>query len=90
MGEVDYIFLSTDPNGLKLLKNIDITLVYPNNEIRNEYLDRYIQRDSPYEFIGVFMKYWDKWINELKELKGYNNIVLRKGEYLSDILTITK
>jgi hypothetical protein len=80
-GKVDYIFISTDPEGLRLLHNkgFAITLVYPLNELRNEYLDRYIERDSPSEFIGVFMKYWHPWINELKEQSYCKHIVLTEG-----------
>ena len=87
-GIVDYIFIATDPEGLKLLHNegFHITLVYPKNELRNEYLDRYIERDSPHDFIGVFMKYWNPWINELKEQTYCNHIVLEKGQYLQDVL----
>ncbi len=91
-GKVDYIFISTDPDGLGLLhkQGFEITLVYPQNELREEYLNRYINRDSPYDFIGVFMKYWHVWINELKELKYCQHIVLGKGEYLHDVLGYTQ
>lgn len=89
LGLVEYIFVSTEPDGLKLLhdEGLDITLVYPKNELRNEYLDRYLNRDSPYEFIGAFMKYWDSWINELKGLTYCNHIVLESGQYLESILS---
>jgi len=88
IGKVDYIFISTEPEGLKLLhiEGFDILLVYPKNELRNEYLDRYIERDSPPDFIGVFMKYWNPWINELKEQIYCKHIVLEKGQYLQDVL----
>jgi hypothetical protein len=88
IGNVDYIFLSTEPEGLKLLKDegFNITLIYPENELRNEYLDRYIDRDSSYDFIGTFMKYWNLWINELKEQEYCKHIILKKGEYLQDVL----
>jgi len=87
-GKVDYLFIATDPEGLKLLYNegYDITLVYPKNKLRNEYLDRYIERDSPHDFIGVFMKYWNIWIDELKEQKYCKHIILEKGQYLQDVL----
>ncbi|MCK9417626.1 hypothetical protein M0Q97_13370 [Candidatus Dojkabacteria bacterium] len=65
---------------------IEIQLIYPKNELRNEYLDRFIDRDSPYDFIGTIMKHWNIWINELKEQKYYKHIVLEKGQYLQDIL----
>jgi guanylate kinase len=88
-GTVDYIFISTDPEGLKLLNNegYEITLIYPQNELRNEYLDRYIERDSPYDFIGTFMKNWNTWINELKEIHYCNHIILKTGQYLKDVIT---
>ena len=88
LGKVDYIFISTEPDGLKLLNDegFNIILVYPKNELRNEYLDRYIERDSPYDFIGTFMKHWNFWINELKEQKYCKHIVLESGQYLRDVL----
>ena len=67
-------------------EGFEITLVYPKNELRNEYLDRYIERDSPYDFIGTFMKHWNIWIDELKEQKYCKHIVLDKGQYLQDVL----
>ena len=87
IGKVDYIFIA-EPDGMKLLADggFDITLVYPKNELRNEYLDRYIERDSPYDFIGAFMKHWNIWIDELKEQKYCKHIVLEKGQYLQDVL----
>lgn len=87
-GSIDYIFISTDPEGLKLLhqEGFAITLIYPEIELRNEYLDRYIQRDSPPDFIGAFMKYWNPWIEELKQQSYCNHIVLKKGQYLHDVL----
>ncbi len=38
-GKVDYIFIATEPEGMKLLhdEGFEITLVYPKNELRNEY-----------------------------------------------------
>ena len=88
IGKVDYILISSDPEGVKLLqrKGFDIILVYPENELRNEYLDRYIDRDSSCDFIGAFMKYWNAWLNEFKEQKYCNHIVLKSGEYLHDVI----
>ena len=87
IGKVDYIFISTDPVSLRLLidAGLTITLVYPENSLRNEYLDRYIDRDSPYDFIGTFMKFWDIWLDELKE-QDCRHIVLNSGQYLQDVL----
>ena len=87
-GTVEYIFVSTDPDGLRLLRDegFDILLVYPKNEIREEYLNRYIERDSPHDFIGAFMKFWHPWIDELKEQSYCEHVILEKGQYLKDVL----
>ena len=92
IGNVSYIFISTDPEGLRLLHDhgFKITLIYPGNNLRNEYLDRYIDRDSPYDFIGTFMKHWHLWIDELKKQEYCNHIILKTGEYHSDKVTFTE
>lgn len=88
VGKAKYLFISTDPVILKRLKELGIKthLIYPQNKLRNEYLDRYINRDSPPDFIGTFMKNWDKWLNELKEQDCRKHTILQKGEYLQDVL----
>lgn len=88
IGKVKYLFISTDPIVLKELNKlgIEIQLVYPENNLRNEYLDRFIDRDSPYDFIGTLMKNWNIWINELKEQTYCKQSILKSGEYLKDIL----
>lgn len=88
IGKTKYLFISTDPVILKLLNKlgVKIQLFYPENELRNEYLDRYINRDSPQDFIGAVMKNWDTWINELKEQNYCKHTVLQKGEYLQAVL----
>ena len=87
--KVDYIFISTNPDGLRLLQEqgIKFILVYPENKLRSEYLDRFIARDSTYDFIGSFMKYWNTWLDELKEQNYCKHLVLKSGEYLQNIIT---
>lgn len=87
IGKTKYLFISTDPIILKELNKlgIEIHLIYPQNELRDDYLDRYIARDSPYEFIGSVMKYWDKWLDELKDQNYCKHTILKKGEYLQNI-----
>ena len=65
---------------------IEIQLFYPENKLRNEYLDRFIDRDSPYDFIGTIMKNWNIWIDELKEQDYCKHTILLEGEYLVDVL----
>lgn len=90
LGKIKYLFISTDPVILKELNKLgmEIYLIYPKNELRYEYLDRFLERDSPYDFIGTIIKYWNVWINELKEQDYCKHIVLESGEYLADGLEI--
>lgn len=88
LGKCKYLFISTDPvisKGLKEL-GIEVKLIYPSIELRNEYLDRYIDRDSPSDFIGEVMKNWTTWITELHEQNYCKQIELESGEYISDVL----
>jgi hypothetical protein len=88
IGRTQYLFISTEPLILKELNklNVDVKLIYPENKLRNEYLDRFIERDSPHDFIGAIMKYWNVWINELKEQNYCEHIILKSGQYLQDVI----
>jgi len=88
MGKTKYLFISTDPVILKELNKhgVEIRLYYPQNELRNEYLDRFILRVSPQDFVGAIMINWHTWINELKEQNYCKHTVLQTGKYLQDVL----
>lgn len=88
MGKTKYLFVSTDPVILKELNkhNFEIKLYYPQIELRNEYLDRFIDRVSPQDFIGAIMINWYKWLNELKEQNYCKHIVLKSKQYLTDVI----
>ena len=88
IGIVDIIFLQTDSESLNILhdEGLEIILIYPQKNLRNEYLDRYIERDNPYDFIGSMMKYWDKTIDELSNRKYCKHFVLEKNQYISDVI----
>ena len=88
MGETKYLLISTDPVILKELNKrcIEIQLYYPENKLRNEYLDRFIARDSPQDFVGAIMINWHRWVNELKEQNYCKHTILQTGEYLQNVL----
>ncbi len=90
IGKTEYLFISTNPVILRSLNELgfglDIKLIYPDNKLRNEYLDRYLNRDSSINFIGNVMKNWNTWIDELKDQKYCDHIVLKEGEYLQDVI----
>lgn len=89
IGNTKYLLISTDPVILKELnkRGFIIELYYPKNELRCEYLNRYLIRDSPVDFIGAIMKYWDIWLEELKQQNYCKHIILEKGQYLQNVLS---
>jgi hypothetical protein len=83
-----YLFIATDPVILKAINaaGIKIVLVYPEISLRNEYLDRYIERGSSYDFVGTFMINWKKWITELQEQSYCEHKILKSKQFLKDVL----
>ena len=65
---------------------IEFTLVYPDISIKDEYIQRYIDRGSPDSFINLLRKNFELWIDELDNQIGCDKIKLKEGEYLSDVL----
>ena len=88
IGKVKYLFISTNPIVLKKLHDMGymINLYYPKNNLKKEYFKRYIERGSHTEFLEALDKYWDGWLNELKEQNYYRHIILNTNEYLEEKL----
>lgn len=62
--------------------DIPFLLVYPNRELKEEYVQRYKNRGSTPDFISLVEKNWDAWIDELDNQMGCSKIKLKSGEYL--------
>ena len=90
MGKYEYIFFSTDPVVLKQLykEGASITLVYPRNKLKREYMERFLMRESHIDFIRAIDTYWNDWIDELKEQNYCEHILLDSGQYLQDVVGI--
>jgi len=78
------VLIDTNPIVLKKLfqSGIKIKLFYPNNNLKNKYINNFIERGSSKDFIELLNKNWDKWIDELKEQQYCEQIVLGDEEYL--------
>lgn len=61
-------------------------VVYPHFECKEEYLQRYRDRQSPQAFIDLLDRMWETWINALRDSEA-RQIILNPGQYLSDVLT---
>ena len=88
IGKADIILVSSHKEVRDALVDNDIkfTLVYPDISIKDEYLQRYKDRNSPETFIKLLDDNWEIWIDEMNKQKGCKKIKLKKGEYLSDVI----
>jgi hypothetical protein len=86
IGYVQYIFVSSHEQVRSALveSKLDFTLVYPNENLKSIYLERYKHRGSPQGFIDLIDKFWTLWINECKVQTGCKHIELQSDEFLSD------
>lgn len=87
IGKVDCIMISSHKVVRDTLveNKVHFTLVYPEKELKDEYLKRYKERGNDEKFIEMINKNWDNFINELDNQIGCVKIKLKQGEYLSDV-----
>jgi len=86
-GTVDGIFISTNPVVLDALPSkMNVTLIYPDLSLKDEYISRFVGRDSPDDFISMLSKYWEPWIVEAMAQPIERHIVLKSGKYVESVL----
>lgn len=68
-------------------RNIDYLLVYPALECKDEYIQRYINRGSPASFIDLLIQHFDTWVKSCEADPTPSKIVLKPGQFLSDVIT---
>ena len=85
-----YIVIPSIPLVLKMLKTdgIDYTLVYPEEQLKDEYEERFKNRGNTIEFMEVFIDRWDLWIQKSQQDRGGQHIVLKSKQYLIDVIKI--
>lgn len=88
IGKVDVILISSHKEVREALvkNNFNFFLVYPNINLKDEYVKRYTKRESPTTFINFISNNWDNFLNELKAQKYCKHIVLQSDEYIRDIM----
>jgi len=89
IGKADIICISShkDVRDALVENSLYFTLVYPDKSLREDYVKRYIERGSPAGFVNLVSKNWDQWVSELDNQEGCDKIVLKKGEYISNIFS---
>ncbi len=93
IGKADIIFISSHDVVRDALREngIKYNLVYPNIDLKDEYLKRYENRGSSLGFINLLNSKWNEWIGEIvnqkEEDKPYQTLIeLSKGQYINDIV----
>ena len=84
----DYILISdVICNDYLHKNNYEYWWIYPNIELKEEYLKRCRNRGNNKEFIDWYSKLWDKWIKDcINDKKATHHIELKSQEYLEDVL----
>lgn len=67
-----------------VLNNLEFTLIYPNINLKQEYIQRYIQRGSSESFVKLLKNNWELWIQELQQ--NCKHIELKSNQFISNII----
>lgn len=89
-GNAEIIFISTNPVVISALWNRgikDVTMIIPEISLKCEYLERFVARGSPQDFIGAIAVYWETWLLEASNNKMVKHVFLKSGQYIDDVLT---
>jgi len=83
LGYADIIFVSSHDNVREALNKASIphVLVYPAAEMKEEMVQRYIDRGSPKSFVELIRNNWDNFINGMKNDPCPHKIELKPGQY---------
>ena len=69
-------------------EGIKYILCYPDRRLKDEYRKRYLQRGNTDRFIEIFINGWDLFLDKFENDKIGEHIVLKSGEYLSDVIDL--
>ncbi len=91
LGRADLLFVSIHQEVRDALQRegTPFILVYPEDGLRAEYIERYRQRHTPQSFmsISVITDNWSAILEQLKNQKGCKHVVLKSGQFVSDIMS---
>ena len=65
---------------------IRFTLVYPEQQLKDEYMERYTKRGSHPGLIKKLDQMWDAFTSSCAGQKDCRHVVLKSGEYLEDVM----
>jgi len=88
MGTIDIILVSSHRVVREALveNNIDFVLIFPERNLKAEYIERFKLRGNDMAFIDMISDNWDTFIDEMQNQKGCKIIELHSGQFLSQII----
>jgi hypothetical protein len=88
IGKADIILISSHDivRDALVVNGLRFTLVYPDISIKDEYIQRYIDRGNNDAFVKLLQENWDTWIRDMEKQIGCEHIKLKSGQYLSDVI----
>ena len=84
--KVDIILVSSHKIVREALvnNNINFTLVFPEKNLKKEYIERFRNRGNDKSFIHLLETSWDSFMDEMENQKNCKIIRLKSGEFLAD------
>lgn len=86
----DIIMVSTHKDVLDGLATagIDAILVYPERDLKEEYLHRYRDRGSNAQFVEFISNNWDKFIDGLEgDIRFSQHVVLKTNQFMKEVVS---
>lgn len=86
--QCDYLLVSShDAVRAALVEaGIEFTLVYPEKNLKIEYMQRYAKRGSPKPFLTLMNKNWSNFLTSCVEQQGCKHVVLKEKQFMSDVI----
>lgn len=84
----DYILISDDIcNNFLIENNYEYWWIYPNRELKEEYIKRCKDRGNNEEFIYWYSKLWEEWIDAcINDKHASKHIELKSNQFIEDVL----
>lgn len=81
-----FVMISMDKDVRSILesKGIPFTLIYPDKSMKEEFIQRLINRGNNDKFIELIKLNFESWIDDLDKQKQ-DKLILNKGMYISDL-----
>lgn len=86
--KMDIIFVSThkEVRDAMVAAKIPFILVYPGPDMKEEYIQRYVDRGNAPGFVRLLEQNYEAWIAELQIQDNCTHVVLDPGQYLADVI----